>query len=148
VNVLKLPPCVNHVVFSRVFSFTCLYTTSREVRDAEVTPSIRARRVYLDLLFIAGMERSISAPFVVGDNAVGARIIRDSSVFINLMLLQLFHKRLLEYREAERERWLEQLMWVCSWCLFLYDESWDEELRCVATVPPYYQCRKLRIRNF
>ena len=78
------------MVFSRVFCFTCLYTVLWEIRDADVPLSIRAKRVCLDLLFVAGMARSISAPFVVIVlDAVGARIMHDSSESADLMLLQL-----------------------------------------------------------
>ena len=56
---------------------------------------------------------------------------RDSSEFMNLVLLQLLSERPLECREAEREWRLERLVWLCSWRLFLWDERWDEELRCV-----------------
>jgi len=95
-NVLT-PPRVDHVVFSRVFCVMCLYTVSWEMRDVNVPLSIRARRVCLDLLFVAGMVRSISAPFIVVFlDAVGARIMRDSSELTDLLLLRLPADRPLE----------------------------------------------------
>lgn len=70
----------------------------------EVPLSIRVRRVCIGLIFVAGMLRNISAPFVliVGGVAVGARIIRDSSVFMDLLLLWLFDEHPLECLEVER----------------------------------------------
>jgi len=67
-----------------------LYNVLWEMRHADVPLSIRARRVCLGLLFVAGMMRSISAPFIVVFlDAVGARIMRDSSELTGLLLLRL-----------------------------------------------------------
>ena len=58
--------------------------------DEDVPLSIRARRCCLGLIFVTRMVRSISAPFVVVVlDAVGARIMRDSSEFTDLLLLWL-----------------------------------------------------------
>jgi len=86
--------------------------------------SIRARRVCLSLLSVAGTVRIISALLLltVSVDVGGVRIMRDSSVFTDLLLLWICVERPLECLEAERE-WrlerLEQPVWLYSYLLFL-----------------------------
>ena len=56
-----------------------------------------SKEIFLDLLFISGMVRLISAPSVVVDfEFIDARIMRDSSEFTDLLLLLLLSEIPLE----------------------------------------------------
>ena len=87
-NILKIPTFVVHVFFSRVLVLMCLYTTSWEMRNAEVSLSMRVSRVFLGLFSVARMANSILAPLLlmVDSELEVARIILESSVFTDLML--------------------------------------------------------------
>ena len=117
-----------------------MYTALWEIRDIEVLLLIEARRGYLGLLSVAGIARRISATLVlmVGVMLGGARIIRDSSVFTDLLLLWLCVERsLFECPETEREQQLE--LGVTDVVMTGYPISigscWDEELWCVSLSP-------------